>query len=185
MLNCILEEPRSTKNRSEFWPNHRGPKGSCVPIKMIEFDKKGTYSSIFRKETTIIAVQGMISAGVCMRVCVSVCVHAVGKEKLENRGKEQCLQSLTHRFAPVSPRTTPPSISLCLPQSRTLQTLEMLMGSCAGCPVRNSWASQSSFLWRMRSGCYSLVNWPAVLVRKDSTPVLRSMENRYLCQNLD
>lgn len=47
LLDCFLEEWKSTKNQSEFWPNHRCPKGSCLSIKTIEFThKKWTYSSI-------------------------------------------------------------------------------------------------------------------------------------------
>lgn len=31
------------------------------------------------------------------------CVHTMGMEDLENRGKEQCLQILTHKFPPMNP----------------------------------------------------------------------------------
>lgn len=42
-------------------------------------------------------VQGVTATGVC------VCVHTMGMEDSENRGKEHCLQRLTHKFPPMNP----------------------------------------------------------------------------------
>lgn len=109
-------------------------------------------------------------------------MHTLGMEDLENRGKEECLHRLTHKLPSVNPTQHCP-ILLWVSSILTSVSSGDVMGNCSGCPVRHPWTSRSSFL--LGTSYHSLVNWPAILLRKVSTLVIRSMKNQCLCQHLD
>lgn len=111
-----------------------------------------------------------------------VCAHH-GDRELENRDKEQCLQRLTQVFA-HGPHDTilhlsdPPIVlTSASPGDVGGQLLRLPSQIFLGLPELISMGRRLSY--------YSLVTWPAVLVRKVTTPDLRGMQSQCLCQDMD
>lgn len=103
-----------------------------------------------------------------------VCAHH-GDRELENRDKEQCLQRLTQVFA-HGPHDTilhlsdPPIVlTSASPGDVGGQLLRLPSQIFLGLPELISMGRRLSY--------YSLVTWPAVLVRKVTTPDLRGMQS--------
>lgn len=129
-------------------------------------------------------IQGKTSAAmcVCARACVCMCAHH-GDRELENRAKEQCLQRLTQVFA-HGPHDTilhlcdPPIVlTSASPGDVDGQLLRLPSQIFLGLPELISTERRLSY--------NSLVTWPAVLVRKVTTPVLRGKQRQCLCQYMD
>lgn len=152
----------------------------CINTKWLDLGKKWTYSSTFRNETSIAVEHGTTLAGVCVSVCLSpcLCVSMLGKEEFGNRGNVWCLQSLTQGLPLKIPMTTLPSI-LCFPQVLNSASPGYTDGAAVRLPGQILLSLLSSFLWGPRSSCFSLLSWPAILLRKVTTPALRSMRNQW------